>query len=152
MDYRKIIILASILGVAIGFIGGYITGFLAAIAIPIEFVQWFTDNIFRGANLIVQDIVIQFIGFGILGIISGIILGRLNPSKWLLSSVICYLAFWLYFASLEYISGYSASYSMSGVPWWLFVHILVFPICVTMSAYSAAHRHNKSVQYANASH
>jgi uncharacterized membrane protein YhdT len=152
VDYRKTIILSIIFGTIIGFVGGYITGFLDAIAIPKEFVQWFTDNIFRGSNLIVQGIAVQFIGFGILGIISGTVLARLKPSKWLLSSAICYLAFWSYFIILAYISGYIENISIAGMPWWLFVHMLVLPICLTMSAYSAAHRHNKSVKYANAAH
>ena len=130
MTSSKTIIVALLLGLLIGAVGSYCLGYLAAIAIPKSYFEYFTE---LSTALFLLDIIQQFIGVGILGICAGLILGKVSPSNWILTSVVCYFGVQLYF------------FSRSGnlifeLPWWSLVSLMTLPLCIIIANYLMAHR------------
>ena len=144
MTQAKTILLAIISGLIIAFIGEFLMGYLAAIAVPSEYFIWFRDSFFKGAGLLLLDVFNQFIAFGLLGIIAGITIGRKAPSSWFKTSAICYLVILLYFTIR--MGSFPLPYGSSGVPWWLYLSMGVLPLCITMASRFAANQYNHGVK------
>ena len=92
MNQYKEVLYPVLLGTLVGAIGLVLMGYVAAIYIPENFILWIGNNTVAS---IVTSIISQFIAYGILAILAGAILGQLSK-RWLLNSVVCYLALIFY--------------------------------------------------------
>lgn len=129
MTFSKVIILALFLGLLIGTIGAYSLGYLAAVAVPKSYFEYFSE---LSTGHLILNIIQQFIGIGILGICAGIILGKVSPSNWILTSVVCYFGVQLYFFTRN-------GNQIFELPWWSLVSLMTLPLCIFIANYIMAH-------------
>ena len=130
MTFSKAVILALLLGILIGTIGVFSLGYVAAVAIPRSYFDYLTE--LSTAHLIL-NIVQQFIGIGILGICAGLILGKVSPSNWMLTSLACYFGVQFYFFLLD-------GNLILELPWSSLVPLMTLPLCIIIANYIMAHR------------
>jgi hypothetical protein len=86
-------------------------------------------------SVFIVSVITQFISFGLLAIIVGLILGRLS-SRWLSTSTVCYIVFLLYLfvgVELVYDTEILNPYLGSLSYWWLASSYLVLPSCLFTS-------------------
>lgn len=138
----KGIIYASGLGISLGAIGVFIMGYVAAIAIPAELILWFGNNTLASISI---NFVSQFLAFGVLAIIIGIILGRLSK-KWLLNSTACYIGFIFYTTiGLALIYQTQISNPYAGFTSYLYIpSIILTPLCLIGSTWLTAKKRQQS--------
>ena len=135
------------LGIFIAYCGSFIMGYLAAIAISEEFMLWFKESLTISVGLFVIGVLQHFFSFGLMGIFAGIILGIKVPTKWLMTSIICYLTVWLYFIiEWRIIRGFFEPLITTNTPWWQLMPISILPICLFMASYIVANRYNQGVK------
>lgn len=131
----KAVIYALALGVSLGSIGVLLMGYIAAIAIPAEWVLWFGNN---DLAILSINFVSQLIAFGIITIVTGTVLGRIS-AKWLLNSALCYVGFLFYMSvgiALVYETEISNPYVGFGdldLP-----AIIFLPLCLMVSTWLTA--------------
>jgi hypothetical protein len=125
------IVYSGALGLLLGIAGVYLNGHVAAVAIPKELLTVFSPEI----SVFIVSVITQFISFGLLAIIVGLILGRLS-SRWLSTSTVCYIVFLLYLfvgVELVYDTEILNPYLGSLSYWWLASSYLVLPSCLFTS-------------------
>jgi hypothetical protein len=76
MNQSKAIPISILSGLILGLIGVHLMGYVAAIAIPKEYFLWFKDNLFIELGIVILGIVEQFLGFGLLALVTGYVLGK----------------------------------------------------------------------------
>jgi len=130
MTLGKAIVIALLSGILIGSLGEHSLGYLAAIAVPKSYFEYFSE---LWIALFIINILQQFIGIGVLGILVGLILGKNFPSTWLVNSIACYLGVQLYFFV-------RSNHNVLEQPWWTIVPLMVLPLCIFLSNYIMAHR------------
>ena len=144
MNQSKTIPISILSGLILGLIGVHLMGYVAAIAIPKEYFLWFKNNLFIELGVVVLGIVEQFLGFGLLALITGYVLGKVTLSNWLVNCIVCYFSVLLYLSvgsALMYggsISNPFAAASLSD-----FIPLLVLPACLMVATYKASTRYNK---------
>jgi|TARA_B110000285_G_C14712322_1_gene418363 hypothetical protein len=127
------IVYSVVLGILLGVAGVHLSGYVAAVAIPKDLLTVFSPEI----SVFIFSVLTQFISFGLLAIIVGIILGR-RSSRWLYTSIVCYIAFILYLSvgvALVYDTEISNPYWGGLSYWWLAASYLVLPICLFMPTF-----------------
>jgi hypothetical protein len=133
----KEIIYSALLGSALGSLGVFLMGSIAAVAIPKEFFSWF-GNV--DLALFVISTISQFLAFGVIGIMIGTILGRLSK-RWFLNSLVCYLAFLLYLTvGTAMIYGGDVTNPFSGLTFHNLPSILLLPACLLASTFLSARK------------
>ena len=139
MNQKKTLLISILSGLMIGFIGVYLIGYLAAIAIPKAYFLWFKENFSAELGMIIIGVVEQFLAFGILALIAGYFLGKVNRATWLTNSITCYLSV-LFYLSVGYSLIYDTSITnpFSGVSSLYFIPMLVLPFCLLISTYVAS--------------
>ena len=126
----KEIIYSILLGTILGVVGVFLGGYVAAIYIPEEYILWF-GNIRLAMTTI--NLISQFLAFGIIAIVIGVVLGRLSK-KWFLNSLMCYLAFLLYLSvGTAFVYGGEISTPYSGFTYYDFLSVLLLPTCLFLS-------------------
>lgn len=131
-------------GLILGLIGVHLMGYIAAIAIPKEYFLWFEENLFIELGFFILGLVEQFLGFGILALITGYILGKVTLSNWLAYSLICYVSVLFYFSvGSALVYGSPISNPFAGISSLYFLPSLVLPACLLMASYMASTRYNK---------
>lgn len=133
----KEIAYSVLLGLLLGLIGAHITGYVAAIAISEELTTQLNPEI----TVLIIGVITQFLGFGILAIFVGMILGRL-PARWLLTSSFCYLGFILYLSvGSAFVYDTDIFNPYSGITQWpLAPSFIVLPMCLFIATYCSAKR------------
>ena len=133
----KEIIYSTLLGTLLGIVGVFLMGFITAIAIPEAFFESIENTQLLLAAI---NVVSQFFGFGVIAIAIGTIIGRLSK-KWLLNSVVCYLAFLLYLSvGTALIYGGEISSPYVGFTSYDFLSILLVPACLLMATLLSARK------------
>jgi hypothetical protein len=133
-QYREIFC-SALLGTAIGALGVFLMGYIAAVAIPKEFILWFGNN---ELALLVINTISQFLAFGVTALIAGSILGRLSK-LWLLNSLVCYLAFLFYLtAGVSLVYGGEISNPFPDFTFYHLPSLLLLPACLFASTYLSA--------------
>jgi hypothetical protein len=126
----KEIIYSILLGTVLGAVGVFLMGYVAAIYIPEQYILWFGNN---QLALVTINFISQFLGFGIIAIATGFVLGRLSK-RWFLNSLVCYLAFLLYLSvGTALVYGGEISPPYVGFTYYDFPSILLLPICLFLS-------------------
>jgi hypothetical protein len=147
MNQSKAIPISILSGLIIGLIGVHLMGYLAAIAIPKEYFLWFEENLFIELGIIILTITEHFLGFGILALITGYILGRLTLSNWLINSLVCYFSVLLYgTVGVAIVYGGPITNPFAGVSMLYSLSLLVLPVCLIASTYMAFTRYNKPIK------
>lgn len=130
---------AALIGIILGAIGVHVMGYVAAVVIPVDFLFWFENEALASAAI---SFVSQFLGFGILAILLGLIVGRLSR-QWLLNSVICYAAFVFYLSvgsALVYGGGITNPFA--GLQSSDFFSFLIVPVCLLLATSLASKKHS----------
>jgi hypothetical protein len=141
------IIFSIFMGFAIGLVGMYLTGYLAAVAISKEYFQWFEENLFVELGHMLISIIQQFFAVGILGLTAGYLIGRFSPYTWKVNTMLCYLAFVFYLTvGVPVLFGTAMKNPIEGQAYWTLVPMLILPICISVAGYYSASRYNKSLQ------
>lgn len=135
LNQYKEIFYSMLLGTILGATGVFLMGYVAAIYIPEEFILWFRNN--HLAHTLISFIS-QFLAFGIIAIVIGIILGRLSK-KWFLNTLVCYLAFLIYLSvGTALVYGGEISNPFIGFSWYEMPSVLLLPACLLFSTYLSA--------------
>lgn len=82
------------LGIALGAIGIVLIGYLAAVAIPVEFYLWFDQHSSLKVARVLTAFSMQLLGFGVLAALLGQTLGK--TKHWLSNSLVSYLSMVVY--------------------------------------------------------
>jgi len=139
VNQYKDIIYSALLGTALGILGVFLMGHIAALAIPRDFFLWF-DNAELALSII--NTISQFLAFGIIAIIIGTVLGRLSK-RWFPNSVVCYSAFLLYLIlGTALIDGGEIFNPFSGFTFYNLPSVLLLPACLMASTCLSARRYN----------
>lgn len=93
-NQNKAIFWSVLLGLSLGAIGVFLMGYVSAIAIPENMIRALGNQ--TTASMVISFIV-HFISYGVLAIIVGFSIGNLS-SRWMLNSVVCYIALLLYWS------------------------------------------------------
>jgi hypothetical protein len=119
-----------ILGILLGAVGAHVTGYIAAIAISEKYLTILSPEI---TNLITA-LITQFLGFGLLAIIAGKILGRISH-RWLLTTGLCYAGYIFYLSiGTAFVYNTEISNPYIGLSyWWLWPSFFVLPVCLILS-------------------
>ncbi len=144
MTFTKTIFIAVIFGFIIALMGEFSIGILAVIAVPEAYFHWTKEVLFKGSGLLILDFIQQFMGYGLLGIFAGIILGNITPLKWLITSTVCYLTVIVYF-TVQMRTIPLPYWSSNTAPWWLSLSAVVLPVCIIMASYFAVRQHNQGL-------
>lgn len=137
----KGIIYSLVLGLALGVVGVYLMGYVAAIHVPVEWVLWFENQDLASR---VITFVSQLLAFGIIAIIAGLILGRASD-KWVLNSMLCYLAAMAYITiGTALIYKVEISNPYAGLGYLDIPTITLLPICLLISAWLSTRQPKKN--------
>lgn len=128
----KGIIYSLLLGVSLAVVGVFLMAYVAAVAIAERFLLWFES---MQLTLFLISTLSQFLAFGFLAILVGILIGRFSK-QWLLHVVLCYLAFLLTIAvGIPLVSGDELSNPFSGLTIYSFPSVFVLPVCLFLTAF-----------------
>jgi hypothetical protein len=137
VNQYKGIIYSALLGVALGALGFFLLGYIAAVAIPKDFFSWFENT---ELALSIINTISQFLSFGIIAMITGTVLGRLSK-RWFINSLVCYLAFLLYLTlGIVMIYGGEISNPFSGFTFYNLPSLLLLPACLLTSTFLSARK------------
>jgi hypothetical protein len=137
VNQYKEIIYSALLGMALGALGVFLMGHIAAVAIPNEFFSWFENT---ELALFIINTISQFLAFGVIAIIIGTVLGRLSK-RWFLNSLVCYLAFLLYLTvGTAMVYGGEISNPFSGFTFYNLPSLLLLPVCLLASTCLSARK------------
>jgi hypothetical protein len=124
------IIYSFLLGILLGVLGELLMGYLAAVAIPREFILWFENTTLALAAI---SFVSQFFIFGTIATAIGVALGQLS-GKWLLNSLACYFGFLFYSSvGIAFVYGGEISPLYSGIYYYDVPSILLLPTFLFLS-------------------
>lgn len=135
--------LSAALGLITGLVGVYVMGNLAAIAIPEPVFEWLKVNLSVAIGMVVLDIVFQFLAFGILGILSGWLIGGLKNTDWRINTLVYYFFYLFYLTigvALLYKAQIQAPASLTYLKQTLGLPLLILPLCVVLAGYFSAKR------------
>jgi hypothetical protein len=146
MNQSKAIPISILSGLILGLIGVHLMGYVAAIAIPKEYFLWFKDNLFIELGIVILGIVEQFLGFGLLALVTGYVLGKVTLSNWLVNCIICYFSVLLYLSvGSALVYGGSISNPFAAASFSYLIPLFVLPTCLMAATYMASTRYNKKI-------
>lgn len=128
----KGIIYSLLLGASLAVIGVSLMSYVAAVAIPERLLLLFES---AQLTLLLIATLSQFLAFGFIAILVGILIGRFTK-PWLLHAVLCYLAFLLTVAiGIPVVSGGEISNPFAGFTGYSFPSVFVLPVCLFLTAF-----------------
>ena len=142
----KGIIYSIVIGFILGIFGTMLAGYVAAIAIPHDWVSALGSGQFA---TIVLATATQLFSFGVLALLAGQALGRLS-NRWLLNSTICYLSLLFYMTIGSALISNSKIISLnpySGLNAFDIPSLAILPLCLIFSTWFAAKKRSQTKSY-----
>lgn len=143
MEKVREYLLSAVLGLITGMVGAYLMGYLAAIVIPESVFQWLEENQSVLVGMVALDIIFQFFAFGVLGILSALLIARFQKNDWRINTL-AYYASYIFYMTVVVAVIYSVQIqpivSLPYIKQTLGLPILVLPLCLVITGYFANRR------------
>ena len=143
MEKIREYLLSAALGIITGVVGVYLMGYLAAIAIPKSVFEWFDENLSILLGRVALDVLFQFLAYGILGILSGLLIGKVRKTDWRVNALVYYFSYIFYLTvgiALIYKVQIQPPVPSSYLKQTLGLPFLVLPLCIVIAGYYTSRR------------
>ncbi len=138
------------LGVLLAFIGEWLMGYAAAVAIPKAYFAWFEDFGQNALALFFIGLARWIVSYTIVALAAGWIIGKYFTRHWLSGALVCYLASQAYayrYAVSVQQQSLVISNPFSGMPfdsyWHQWLPALFLPLCLLLAARRVAQKYRK---------
>lgn len=140
MEKVREYLLSAVLGLITGMVGAYLMGYLAAIVIPESVFQWLEENQSVLVGMVALDIIFQFFAFGVLGILSALLIARFQKNDWRINTLAYYAFYMTVVVAVIYSVQIQPIVSLPYIKQTLGLPILVLPLCLVITGYFANRR------------